>query len=150
MLESMALFLYFFLYFYYVHYYRCPHFPPAPLSQPPLNPYPPPFSVASTSCCLCLWVVHVCSLANSFASFHLVLHPISPLTTICLFLGSTPVSLLFLSLFLKAFYPVSCFQILIVFLLKSIINENLFGIFCQYNANTANSHLESLRAARIK
>ena len=73
---------YFFI-FYYWHYYRCPHSPtPLPTSiQPPLL-----FPQAIITLCLCLLVIHRCSLANPFLFFHPVLPP-TPLwqLSVCLF-----------------------------------------------------------------
>ena len=40
--------------------------PFALLGPPPPSPHPWPLS----HCCLCLWVMHICSLANPFAFFH--------------------------------------------------------------------------------
>ena len=54
------------LYFYCIHYYWCPHFPSLCPSPLPLSPSLWP----SPRCCLCLWVMYVCSLANTLTFFH--------------------------------------------------------------------------------
>ena len=61
------LFGYFFLHFYCWHYCRYPYFPPLPICS---SQSPHPFPLPSLHCCLCLWVVHISSLATSFTFFH--------------------------------------------------------------------------------
>ena len=85
-------FLYFFLYFYCCHYYGCPHFTPFCLSPPS-----PLLSAASSlwpspHCCPCLWVMHICSLANPFTFFHLA-PPTPTLSAVSLFYVSMPLFL---------------------------------------------------------
>ena len=62
-------------------------FSPLHPASSPTSLWPPPH------CCLCLWVMHGCSLAHPFTFFHLVPSPYSPLTFISLFNMSMPLFL---------------------------------------------------------
>ena len=61
------------LYFYHWHYYRCSHFP-TPLCHIPTM-FAPPSLWPSPHGHLCLWVMHVSTLANPFTFLYPVLHP---------------------------------------------------------------------------
>ena len=73
-----AFFCFFKLYFYCWHYSRGPLI--SPICPPPPSPHPSSLW-PSPHCCLCLWVMHICSLASPFAFFHPVL-PSPPLTAV--------------------------------------------------------------------
>ena len=71
-IDNRANSLFFKLYFHCLHCYRCPHFFPFD------HLYPAPALTSlrlSPHCCLCMWVMHICFLANPFPFFHLVAGP---------------------------------------------------------------------------
>ena len=74
-MEKNSVLLIFSVCFYCWHYYRCL---PSPALRNPTQPHAP-LLWPSPPCCLWLWVMHICSLANSLTFFHLVVPCPSPL-----------------------------------------------------------------------